>query len=78
MRGRIRKNLIGQPCLGFIRHILTSEHFWAEQYEDGFNYRNWVISTAADLISEGTKDDTHAFDAQLLPLAEEILLILRR
>ena len=62
--------------LGFIRHILTSEHFWTEQYEDGFNYRNWVLSTAADLISEGTKDDTHTFDAQLLPLAEEILLIL--
>ncbi|MDE0323672.1 MAG: hypothetical protein OXN27_07085 [Candidatus Poribacteria bacterium] len=62
--------------LGFIRSILVSEHFWAEQYEDGFNYRNWVLSTAADLISEGTKDDTHAFDTQLLSLAEEILLIL--
>ena len=62
--------------LGFIRSVLVSEHFWAEQYEDGFNYRNWVLSTAADLISEGTKDDTHAFDTQLLPLAEEILLIL--
>ena len=62
--------------LGFIRSILVSEHFWNEQYDSGFNYRNWVLSGAADLITEGTKDDTHAFDAQLLPLAEEILLIL--
>ena len=71
-----KKEFDWAALLGFIRHILTSEHFWTEQYEDGFNYRNWVLSTAADLISEGTKDDTHAFDAQLLPLAEEILLIL--
>ena len=62
--------------LGFIRQIFSSEHFWMEQYKVGFNYRNWVLSTTADLITEGTKDDTHAFDLQLLPLAEEILLTL--
>ena len=71
-----KKTFDWAPLLGFIRSILVSEHFWAEQYEDGFNYRNWVLSTAADLISEGTRDDTHAFDTQLLPLTEEILLIL--
>ena len=60
----------------FIRQIFSSEHFWKEQYEASFNHRNWVLSTAADLIAEGTKDDTHAFDEKLLPLAEEILLIL--
>ena len=62
--------------LRFIRQILSLEHFWSVQYKVGFNYRNWILSTAADLIREGTKDDKHAFDAQLLPLAEEILLIL--
>ena len=71
-----KKTFDWAALLGFIRHILASEHFWAEQYEDGFNYRNWVLSTAADLISEGTKDDTHAFNTQLLSLAEDILLIL--
>ena len=71
-----KKTFDWAALLGFIRHILASEHFWAEQYEDGFNYRNWILSATTDLISEGTKDDTHAFDAQLLPLAEEILLIL--
>ncbi|MDE0684059.1 MAG: hypothetical protein OXI63_14165 [Candidatus Poribacteria bacterium] len=71
-----KKTFDWAALLGFIRSILVSEHFWNEQYEDGFNYRNWVLSTAADLIAEGTKDDIHAFDTQLLPLAEEILLIL--
>ena len=71
-----KKTFDWAALLGFIRSILVSEYFWNEQYEDGFNYRNWVLSGAADLIAEGTRDDTHAFDTQLLPLAEEILLIL--
>ena len=62
--------------LRFIRQILLSKHFWSVQYKVGFNYRNWVLSTAADLIRDGTKDDEHAFEVQFLPLAEEILLIL--
>ena len=73
---RNKKDFNWAVLLEFIHQILLSKQFWTEQYNDGFNYRNWVFSTAADLISEGTKDDTHAFDAQLLPLAEEILLIL--
>ncbi len=73
---RNKKDFNWAALLEFIHQILLSKQFWTEQYNDGFNYRNWVVSTAADLISEGTKDDTHAFDAQLLPLAEEILLIL--
>ncbi|MCY3740671.1 MAG: hypothetical protein OXH00_06605 [Candidatus Poribacteria bacterium] len=71
-----KKTFDWAALLGFIRSILVSEHFWNEQYEDGFNYRNWVLSGAADLIAEGTRDDTHAFEAKLLPFAEEILLIL--
>lgn len=60
----------------FIRKILSVDHFWNVQYKVGFNFRNWIISTAADLIREGTKDDEHAFDIELLPHAEEILLLL--
>ena len=71
---RDEKDFDWAVLLKFIHQILLSEQFWGEQYEDGFNYRNWVLSTAADLISDGTKDDTHAFDVQLLPLAEDILL----
>ena len=62
--------------LKFVCKILSFEHFWSVQYKAGFNYRNWILSTAADLIREGTKDDKQAFDVQFLPLAEEILLIL--
>ena len=73
---RNKKDFNWTALLEFIHQILLSKQFWTEQYNDGFNYRNWVFSTTADLITEGTKDDTHAFDAQLLPLAENILLIL--
>ncbi len=73
---RDKKEFNWAALLKFIYHILSLEQFWIAQHEEGFNYRNWVLSATADLISEGTKDDTHAFDAQLLPLAEELLLIL--
>ena len=73
---RNQKDFNWAALLEFIHHILLSEQFWTEQYNDGFNYRNWVLSGAADLIAEGTKDDTYAFDEKLLPLAEEILLVI--
>ena len=53
--------------LEFIHQILSSEQFWTEPSEEPFNYRNWILSAAADLIAEGTRDDKHAFDTQLLP-----------
>ena len=62
--------------LEFIHQILSSEQFWTEHSEEPFNYRNWIISTIADLVAEGTKDDKRAFDAQLLPLTEKILMVL--
>ena len=62
--------------LNFIDRILSSEQFWSEHQEARFHYRDWILSAIADLVETGTKDDTHAFDAQLLPLAEKILLVL--
>ena len=73
---RGKKEFDWKALFEFIRQILSSGHFWSVQYKIGFNYRNWCLSAAADLIAEGTKDDTHAFDLQFLPLAEEILLVL--
>lgn len=73
---RNKKDFNWAALLEFIHQILLSKQFWTEQYNDGFNYRNWVFSTTADLITEGTKDDTHAFDTRLLPITEEILLLL--
>ena len=61
----------------FIDQILLSEQFWTEHFEEPYNYRNWILSTTADLVSEGTRDDKHAFDPQLLPTtAEKILMVL--
>ena len=62
--------------LEFIYQILSSEQFWAECFKEHYNYRNWILFTTVDLVSEGTSDDKHAFDAQLLPIAEKILMIL--
>jgi hypothetical protein len=74
---RAKKDFIWNDILNFISQIIESDVFWDEKYEEGsWNYRNWIISQIADLIKEGTKDDNHAFDAELLPHAEKILLIL--
>ena len=73
---RDKKSFDWCALLRFIHLILSSEHFWSVQYKVGFNYRNWILSATADLISAGTKDDTHAFDTQLLPVTEDILLVL--
>ena len=62
--------------LDFIHQILSSEQFWTECFEKSHNHRDRIISTTANLISEGTSHDKHAFDPQLLSLAEKILMIL--
>lgn len=53
--------------------------FWEVEYEkDHYNCRNSIINEVAHLIHEGTKNDDHAFDKMLLPIAERILLLLAR
>ena len=73
---RDKKDFDWAALLEFIHQILSSKRFWDEQYETGLNYRDWVLSVVADLVAAGTKKSKYAFDMQLLPLAEEILLIL--
>jgi len=72
---RSKKELNWQVVFDFISKLLTLDNFWNEEYKD-YNYRNWIISRIAELIEDGTKDDNHAFDPELLPEAEKILLIL--
>ncbi len=76
MAWRDKKEFNWAALLEFIHQTLSSERFWDEQHETGLNYRDWVLSVVADLVAAGTKNDKYAFDVQLLPLAEEILLIL--
>lgn len=74
---RTKKDFAWDGILNFTSQIIESDEFWNEKYGEGsWNYRNWIVSQIADLIKEGTKDDNHAFDAELLPHAENILLIL--
>ena len=73
---RDKKEFDWAPLLEFIHQILYSESLWNKQDHPGLNYRNWVISTVADLVTAGTADDKHAFSPQLLTLAENILLVL--
>ena len=71
-----KKEFDWETFLEFIRELLSLEHFWAEQEVNGFKYRDQILADAAELIAIGTNNDNHAFDSQLLPLAEQILLIL--
>ena len=74
---RAGKDFTWNSILSFISQTIESDEFWNEKYEEGsWNYRNWIISQIGDLIKEGTKDDNHVFDTELLPQAEKILLIL--
>jgi len=71
---RAKKAFEWGSVLEFMGKIVNSKEFWEEEYDKGYNYRNWIISEMASLIKEGTKDDNHSFDSELLPKAEEILL----
>ena len=54
-------------------------YFWEVEYKKGrYNYRNSIVTETAYLIHEGTKNDDHAFDEMLLPIAEKILILLAR
>ena len=73
---RDKREFDWEALFEFIHQIFSSEQFWTEYFEEPPNYRNWIISTTADLVVEGTGNDKHAFDVHLLPLAEKILMVL--
>ena len=62
--------------LDFIYQLVSSERFWSEHHTTCYGGHSEWIFTVSELIEEGTRDSAHAFDAQLLPLAEKILLVL--
>ena len=62
--------------LDFIHQLVSSERFWTEHHETRYGGHSEWIFAVAELIEAGTRDSTHAFDGQLLPLAEKILLAL--
>ena len=70
------KKIDWEALLGFIHGLLSLEQFWIEQGENSSKCRHQILGDAAELIAVGVNDDTHAFDPQLLPLTEQILLVL--
>ena len=73
---RDKKEFNWTELLKFIHHILTSKQFRTDEHKTGLNYKDWILSVTTELIKSGTVDDKHAFDVQLLPLAEKIVLVL--
>lgn len=74
---RNKKKFRWDELFAFILKVITSDEFWKESYEKNqCNYQDSIISQIAELINEGTSDDSHAFDPELLPDAEKILLFL--
>ena len=65
-----------EKLLDFIHQLVSSERFWTEHHATRYGGNSQWIFAVAELIEDGTRDSEHAFDAQLLPLAEKILLIL--
>jgi hypothetical protein len=66
----------------FMHLYITRDVFWNDEFivekEDFFGGANhfWIISVISDLIREGTRDDSWAFDAQYLKKAEQILFLI--
>jgi hypothetical protein len=56
----------------FILKIVDSDVFWQTSPQGD---REGIVSAAANLIEEGTKNDSHAFDPAYLKEAEKVLLI---
>ncbi len=75
---RANKDFTWGDILQFTLKMITPADFWNEtnEPEKRYDYRVQIVGQIADLIEEGTKDDRHAFDNILLPIADEILLIL--
>ncbi len=81
---RENKSFYWENVFNYILAIIDQENnnyrnFWEVEYEKGrYDHKNSIITEIAHLIHEGTKNDDHAFDKILLPIAERILLLLAR
>ncbi len=63
----------------FSKKLLELENFWKKEYkENGFNYRDWIISEVASLIEDGAKKEKHSFDDSLNDSAKTILFNLAK
>lgn len=74
---RNNKDFAWDELLPFMKNLLEDGSFWNEESREvTYDYNGWLVNTIADLIEEGTRDDKHAFSPDLLPVAEQIILLL--
>jgi hypothetical protein len=71
-----KRDFSWKEVFDFLEAFFSPEEIWSSVFSKGYNYRDWIVSAAADLIADGTRDDEHAFDPQYLSKAEDILLLL--
>jgi hypothetical protein len=70
-----KRDIAWGHVLAFCRGLVSTSEFWEPSREDKERiYRDIFISGIADLITEGTKDDSRAFIPDHLPTAEDMLL----
>jgi len=61
--------------ISFCTQIVTPKEFWVNPEQNGeSNHRDIIVSEIADLVTDGTRDDSRAFPQNLLPQVEELLL----
>lgn len=72
---RNKEDFEWNEILEFVWKLIEPDSFWHDGTEKEMgNYRNSIIGAISDLIEEGTKSDAHAFNPDLFPQAEKILL----
>ena len=72
-----KKEINWSNILDYCKQIISSKKFTESNYkEDVYGYNDRIVSQIADLLIEGTKDDSHAIDIVHLPKAKETILIM--
>ncbi len=65
------------PVIQYINSIINSKGFWTESYQEGEHHSRYeIISGITRLFDEGTRNDAHLMDLELLTEVEKILLTL--
>jgi len=74
---RSKQNFSWENVFNFIENIISSDAFWKHK-DDRDNYRIWTVSQILELIQEGTRTDSNAFDPKYLDQTEKILFIISK
>ena len=69
-----RRDFDWEALLSFCLALAETDEFWIGPSKKDPHYPGSPVSQVADLIQVGTRDDSHAFDESLLPLAEKLLI----